>query len=76
MPIPRSWYDAGIAVRADDFGSLAARMGVPEENFRATVDRFNEDAFAGEDPDFGRGRSAYDGITVIRRSPPTRTCGH
>ncbi|QEN14405.1 3-ketosteroid-delta-1-dehydrogenase [Mycolicibacterium sp. ELW1] len=75
MPIPRSWYDAGIAVRADDFGSLAARMGVPEENFRATVDRFNEDAFAGEDPDFGRGRSAYDryyGDPTITPNPNLR----
>jgi succinate dehydrogenase/fumarate reductase flavoprotein subunit len=60
MPIPRKWYDAGIAVRADDFGQLAAGMGVPVDSFRATVSRFNENAFAGEDPDFARGRSAYD----------------
>ncbi len=60
MPIPQTWYDAGIAVRADDFGSLAAKMGVPADAFHGTVSRFNENAFAGEDPDFERGRSAYD----------------
>lgn len=60
MPIPQSWYDAGIALTAGDFGELAAKMGVPVDDFHATVDRFNEHAFAGEDPDFGRGRGAYD----------------
>ncbi|WP_319433728.1 3-ketosteroid-delta-1-dehydrogenase [Mycobacterium sp. RTGN5] len=60
MPIPRTWYDAGIAVRADDFSELATNMGVPVDGLRATVARFNENAFAGEDPDFERGRSAYD----------------
>ncbi|WP_328355229.1 3-ketosteroid-delta-1-dehydrogenase [Mycobacterium sp. NBC_00419] len=60
MPIPQAWYDAGIAVRADDFNGLAAKMGVPVDNFSATVAVFNEHAFAGEDPDFERGRSAYD----------------
>ena len=60
MSIPKAWYDAGIAVRADDLSALAAAMGVPVDNFSATAARFNEHAFAGEDPDFERGRSAYD----------------
>ncbi|BBY66733.1 putative 3-ketosteroid 1-dehydrogenase or fumarate reductase/succinate dehydrogenase [Mycolicibacterium helvum] len=60
MAIPRRWYEAGIAVRADDFSELAAAMGVPVDAFCATTARFNENAFAGEDPDFQRGRSAYD----------------
>lgn len=60
MAIPQRWYDASIAVRSDDFGDLASAMDVPVGAFRATVTRFNENAFAGEDPDFGRGRSAYD----------------
>jgi succinate dehydrogenase/fumarate reductase flavoprotein subunit len=75
MPIPQSWYDAGIAVRADDFSELATKMGVPVDGFRATTDRFNEDAFAGEDPDFGRGRSAYDryyGDPTITPNPNLR----
>ncbi|WP_431240204.1 3-ketosteroid-delta-1-dehydrogenase [Mycolicibacterium aichiense] len=60
MPIPQRWYDAGIAVRADDFTILAEKMDVPADTFHATVTRFNENAYAGEDPDFQRGRSAYD----------------
>jgi 3-oxosteroid 1-dehydrogenase len=60
MAIPATWYDAGIAVRADDFTGLAAKMGLPEHPFLATITRFNDNAFAGEDPDFGRGRGAYD----------------
>lgn len=60
MRIPQKWYDAGIAVRADDFAGLATRIGVPVADFTATVTAFNENAAAGVDPDFGRGRSAYD----------------
>ncbi|MCV7200977.1 3-ketosteroid-delta-1-dehydrogenase [Mycolicibacterium peregrinum] len=60
MPIPQTWYDAGIAVKADNFTELAAKMRVPDDSFSATVRRFNENSFAGEDPDFERGRSAYD----------------
>ena len=39
---------------------LAAKIGVPAENLTAAVARFNEFAVKGEDPDFGRGESAYD----------------
>ncbi|ORB70141.1 3-ketosteroid-delta-1-dehydrogenase [Mycobacterium scrofulaceum] len=60
MRIPQSWYDAGVAARADGFPELAARIGVPVPEFLATMTRFNESACAGQDPDFGRGRSAYD----------------
>lgn len=75
MPIPQSWYDAGIAVRADDFNDLATKMGVPVDDFSTTVTRFNENAFAGEDPDFERGRSAYDryyGDPTITPNPNLR----
>ena len=75
MPIPKNWYDAGIAARADTFSDLAAKMGVPVDDFCATVTRFNENAFAGEDPDFGRGRSAYDryyGDPTITPNPNLR----
>ncbi|WP_349269519.1 3-ketosteroid-delta-1-dehydrogenase [Mycolicibacterium parafortuitum] len=60
MPIPQSWYDAGIACRADDLGTLADRMGVPRDTFTATMRRFNESASAGIDSDFHRGESAYN----------------
>ena len=60
MKIPQAWYDAGIATRADSLAELGALIGVPVNEFAQTMTRFNENASAGEDPDFGRGRSAYD----------------
>ncbi|ORX07186.1 3-ketosteroid-delta-1-dehydrogenase [Mycobacterium triplex] len=75
MRIPRAWYDAGIAVRADDFAELGARIGVPVADFTATITGFNQNASAGIDPDFGRGRSAYDryyGDPTISPNPNLR----
>jgi succinate dehydrogenase/fumarate reductase flavoprotein subunit len=75
MPIPQTWYDAGIAVRADSLRELGARIGVSVSEFEQTISRFNENAAAGEDPDFGRGRSAYDryyGDPTITPSPNLR----
>lgn len=75
MRIPQSWYDAGIAVRADSLGELGARMGIPVPDFVEAMTRFNQNATAGEDPDFGRGRSAYDryyGDPTVRPNPNLR----
>lgn len=75
MKIPQSWYDAGIAARADTLPELGARIGVPVHDFTSTMNRFNENAYAGEDPDFDRGRSAYDryyGDPTIRPNPNLR----
>jgi 3-oxosteroid 1-dehydrogenase len=60
MPIPKEWYRAGIACRADTLAELGEQMGVPVEGFGHTMRRFNEDAAAGIDSDFHRGESAYD----------------
>ncbi len=75
MRIPQAWYDAGIAVRADNLTDLGTRIGVKLSEFFATMTRFNQHAAAGEDPDFGRGRSAYDryyGDPTIRPNPNLR----
>lgn len=75
MAIPQSWYAAGIAVRATNFVELAAQMGVPSDQFVDTVAGFNANASAGQDPDFGRGRSAYDryyGDPTITPNPNLR----
>jgi succinate dehydrogenase/fumarate reductase flavoprotein subunit len=60
MPIPQTWYDAGIAHRSDELASLAAQIGVEPATFTATMNRFNDLADAGVDSDFQRGASAYD----------------
>ena len=75
MKIPQAWYDAGIAKRADSLAELGAQIGVPVSEFTQTMTRFNENAAAGEDPDFGRGRSAYDryyGDPTITPNPNLR----
>ncbi|MBY8855123.1 3-ketosteroid-delta-1-dehydrogenase [Nocardia sp. CA2R105] len=60
QPIPESWYRAGIAHRANDMAELAAKMNVPSSTFADTARRFDEQADAGTDQEFGRGESAYD----------------
>ncbi|GLY16828.1 3-ketosteroid-delta-1-dehydrogenase [Kineosporia rhizophila] len=57
-PLPRSWYEAGIAHRANTPAELAQATGA--EGLAATLERFNELAAAGVDDDFHRGASAYD----------------
>ena len=59
-PLPSAWYDAGIAARADTPEDLATAIGVDPKALRATIERFNQLAAAGNVEDFGRGRSAYD----------------
>lgn len=75
MAIPQSWYDAGIACRADSLASLGTQMEVPEDQFAQTMRRFNDGAHAGIDADFHRGESAYDryyGDPTITPNPNLR----
>jgi 3-oxosteroid 1-dehydrogenase len=75
MRIPQAWYDNGIAKRSDNLAELGALIGVPVSEFTKTMTRFNESASAGQDPDFGRGRSAYDryyGDPTITPNPNLR----
>ncbi|MDT5172922.1 MAG: 3-oxosteroid 1-dehydrogenase, partial [Mycobacterium sp.] len=75
MRVPQAWYDAGIAARAGTLAKLGARIGLPVSEFTATMNRFNQNAYAGEDPDFDRGRSAYDryyGDPTITPNPNLR----
>jgi succinate dehydrogenase/fumarate reductase flavoprotein subunit len=50
----------GYLIEASTLEELAEKIGVPASELQATVSRFNEYAVKGEDPDFGRGESAYD----------------
>ncbi len=58
QPLPKAWYDAGIAVKAGSVAELSRRVGLPE--LPATVQRFNLLAASGRDDDYHRGDSAYD----------------
>jgi len=59
-PLRRGGPDPDWLRRADSLEELADAMGVDGEELAATVARFNRLAAAGDDPDFGRGRSIYD----------------
>lgn len=50
----------GMIVKADSIAELARKIGVPAENLRQTIERFNGFARAGLDGDFQRGNTAYD----------------
>jgi len=50
----------GWVTTADTLAELASALDLPVDELEATVERFNEHAAAGVDPDFARGESAYD----------------
>ncbi|MEM8724714.1 MAG: FAD-dependent oxidoreductase [Pseudomonadota bacterium] len=54
QPVPE-WV-----VSAETLEELAEELGIPTDGLAQTVERFNANAEAGEDPDFDRGTSAYD----------------
>jgi 3-oxosteroid 1-dehydrogenase len=46
--------------QADSLAELAARVGIDPAGLAATVERFNQHAERGVDPDFGRGGNDFD----------------
>jgi len=55
QPVP-DWF-----CESANLAELAARTGIDADGLTRTVESFNRHAAAGEDPEFGRGSSAYDG---------------
>lgn len=60
MPLPKEWYEAGVAFKAKTPAELARKIGVPEDAFTEQFAEFNQDAQAGIDSTYNRGDSAYD----------------
>lgn len=59
-PVPVGRYVRnGYLMRGDTLAELAGTAGLDPAGLEATVARFNRDAERGEDPEFGRGRSAF-----------------
>lgn len=58
--LPQEVIETGSVVRGNTIAELARQIDVPAEALEQTVQRFNEFAAKGQDPDFGRGQSAYN----------------
>ncbi|UPO76373.1 FAD-dependent oxidoreductase [Arthrobacter sp. Helios] len=60
-PIPRTfYYRTGFLHKGKSVADLARRIGVDAEGLAETITRFNRDALAGVDTEFGRGSTAYN----------------
>ncbi len=51
---------AGYLVKAGSLAELATALGLPAEQLHCTVERYNEFAVRGEDPDFSKGSTDYN----------------
>jgi 3-oxosteroid 1-dehydrogenase len=58
--LPEEWITKGWIKRADSIEDLAGEIRIDPEALSATVQRFNQFAAEGQDPDFGRGESQYN----------------
>ena len=61
--------------RADTLRELAEQIGLDPDTLAATIERFNTNARAGDDPDFGRGRTANDVYYSDPRVTPNPSLG-
>ena len=57
---PRQLFESGMLKQAWTLDDLASLCGIDAAGLSGTVERFNENAARGVDPDYGRGESAYN----------------
>jgi succinate dehydrogenase/fumarate reductase flavoprotein subunit len=61
FPLPIGRYlKTGYLKRGNTIADLARVIGVDASALQATIDKFNQPAQQGEDPEFGRGSAAYN----------------
>jgi 3-oxosteroid 1-dehydrogenase len=58
--LPEELIERGAVARGGTIADLARQIDVPADALEHTIQRFNEFAANGLDPDFGRGQSAYN----------------
>ena len=58
--LPPELIESGAVKRGNTIADLARQIELPAEELAQTVQRFNQFAAKGLDPDFGRGQSAYN----------------
>ncbi len=58
--LPEELIERGAVIRGDTISDLARQIDVPADELQHTIQRFNQFAAKGLDPDFGRGQSAYN----------------
>ena len=49
-----SYVEQGLIFKADTIEELAEKLGIPADNLKATVERYNELCAKGVDEDFGK----------------------
>lgn len=60
-PVPMgAQLRSGYLLKGETLAELAAQAGIDAAALEETVARFNQHAYAGVDPDFGRGGNIYD----------------
>jgi 3-oxosteroid 1-dehydrogenase len=58
--LPEELIERGAVKRGDTIVDLAHQIDIPADALTSTIQRFNQFAAKGLDPDFGRGQSAYN----------------
>ncbi|MEH6569379.1 MAG: FAD-binding protein [Halioglobus sp.] len=73
--IPQSNLDSGLFTIAPTLEALAQKLDINPQNLIETVNRFNENARKGIDPDFGRGSTEHDRYYADRSVSPNPSLG-